>query len=105
MKREDYHEITIEDLLKILYEKTGWSFKQLRSGVAELANEEREKRIADDLRAATVDRDNMRREREEEERQEEEERESLKKLQMQRSESIWLMKRSEPGRERRRCNE
>ena len=76
MKRENYHEITIEDLLKILYEKTGWSFKQLRSGVAELANEEREKRIADDLQAATVDRDNMRREREEEERQEEERKEN-----------------------------
>ena len=72
MKRENYSEITIDGLLKVLYQKTGWSFKQLRSGVAELANEEREKRIADDLRAATIDRDNLRKEREEEERQEDE---------------------------------
>ena len=72
MKREDYHEITIDDLLKVLYQKTGWSFKQLRSEVAGLANEAREKRIADDMRAATLDRENLRKEREEEERQEEE---------------------------------
>ena len=32
MKKDNYAEITIDDLTKVLYEKTGWGFGQLRSG-------------------------------------------------------------------------
>ena len=71
MKKDNYAEITIDDLTKVLYEKTGWGFGQLRSGVAELAEELRNERIAADLAAATRDRETARRERELEEAQEE----------------------------------
>ena len=64
-------QIRIEDLTKVLYEKTGWGFGQLRSGVAELAEELREERIAADLAAAARDREITQRERELEEAQEE----------------------------------
>ena len=37
MKKDIYAEITIDDLTKVLYEKTGWGFGQLRSGVAQLS--------------------------------------------------------------------
>ena len=71
MKKDNYAEITIDDLTKVLYEKTGWGFGQLRSGVAALAEELREERIAADLAAATRDREVARREQELEEMQEE----------------------------------
>ena len=30
MKKDNYAEITIDDLTKVLYEKTGWGFGQLK---------------------------------------------------------------------------
>ena len=71
MQKDHYAEITIDDLTKVLYEKTGWGFGQLRSEVAALAEELREKRIAADLAAASRDREAARREQELEEAQEE----------------------------------
>ena len=78
MKKDNYAEITIDDLTKVLYEKTGWGFGQLRGGVAELAEELRNERIAADLAAATRDRETAQRERELEEEQEENKRRATK---------------------------
>ena len=71
MRKDNYAEITIDDLTKVLYEKTGWGFGQLRGGVAELAEELRNERITADLAAATKDRETAQRELELEEEQEE----------------------------------